>query len=64
MSRRDKTLYALGTPLYFVAGWMWLKLIGAPMDAVNELLKVIALSVVIFLGICWLLFASVDRWTR
>jgi hypothetical protein len=59
---RDRWFYSTGSALYLVSGYFALQLMGAPMDAVNELLKVVALSLGFVVGICALLYASANRW--
>jgi hypothetical protein len=58
MSARAK--YAIGTTLYAVAAYFGLKLMGAPMDAVNELLKTLAFMLGLTAGI-FLLPLRTDR---
>lgn len=61
---RDRICYGLGAVLYAIAAYFGLKLMGAPMDAVNELLKVIALSLLFMVGIVGGMYVLIDRWSR
>jgi hypothetical protein len=62
MSARAK--YATGTVLYAVAAYFGLQLMGAPMDAVNELLKTLAFMFGLTAGIFLLLYGLIDRWVK
>jgi hypothetical protein len=59
-----RTKYAIGAGLYFLAGYYALQLMGAPMDVVNELLKVITLSLLFIVGILLAMYALIDRWAK
>jgi hypothetical protein len=62
MSARAK--YALGAPLWLIAGYLGLKLIGAPMDTVRELLVTVAVCFIISVGIFVVTFALAEWWVR
>lgn len=61
---RNIVFYFIGSVLYLTAGYLALYLMGAPMDALRELvltaLAMLGLSVAFFLGF----YLLVDRWVK
>jgi hypothetical protein len=62
MSARAK--YGIGGALYLIAGYFALSLMGAPMEAVNELIVTLVACFAISVGIFLVTLALAEWWVR